>query len=98
MIKYFPSSQNVCIRQEAGFCCIEYNTCSDPNSFAIHNDDADSLIATYCTEDYLEISGVMQSCQAPNVVLYDKLCGGKFAAVEMSTVIANPVCGNDFYL
>ena len=29
--------QNICIRQEAGYCCIQYNKCSDPNSFAIDN-------------------------------------------------------------
>ena len=52
------SSQNICIRQEAGFCCIQYSLCSDSYSWAIDNKvDADTKIGTNCSQDYIEISG-----------------------------------------
>ena len=52
------SSQNICIRQESGFCCIQYSLCSDSYSWAIDNKvDADTKIGTNCSQDYIEISG-----------------------------------------
>ena len=50
--------QNICIRQEAGFCCITYNVCSDTGSYTIENNaDADSVIGTSCSSDFIEIPG-----------------------------------------
>ena len=50
--------QNICIRQEAGMCCIQYSPCSDSNSWAFDNKvDADTKIGTNCSQDYIEISG-----------------------------------------
>ena len=48
--------QNICIRQEAGFCCVEYSTCSDTNSWTIDN-TANSKQGTNCATDFVEISG-----------------------------------------
>ena len=50
--------QNICIRQEAGMCCIQYSPCSDSNSWAFDNKvDDDTKIGTNCSQDYIEISG-----------------------------------------
>ena len=50
--------QNICIRQEAGFCCIQYSPCSDTNSWAFDNKiNGETKIGTNCSEDYVEISG-----------------------------------------
>ena len=60
------SSYNVCIRPEAGFCCVQYQVCSDPGSFSLElnkapadptmpdpgKQDAD------CKLDYIEIAGI----------------------------------------
>jgi len=35
---------NACIRQESGFCCVQYQVCSDPNSYSLDN-QLDSSIA-----------------------------------------------------
>lgn len=52
------SSYSVCIRQEKGFCCIQYMPCTDANSFTIDTlammmSETDSG----CTLDYVGISG-----------------------------------------
>ncbi|TRY80433.1 hypothetical protein TCAL_15490, partial [Tigriopus californicus] len=49
---------SVCIRQEAGFCCIEYSVCSDANSFSIDTNMMlmMSKVETEClTIDYITI-------------------------------------------
>ena len=59
------SSYNVCIRPEAGFCCVQYQVCSDPGSFTIAAgiiDASDPLNLkaaqdTSCTSDYIDIAG-----------------------------------------
>ena len=60
------SSYNVCIRPEAGFCCVQYQVCSDPGSFTIAagatDAAADPLVFeaaqdTSCTSDYIDIAG-----------------------------------------
>ena len=63
------SSYNVCIRPEAGFCCVQYQVCSDPGSFTIAagaTEIADPLVFkaaqdTSCTSDYIDIAGKLQS-------------------------------------
>ena len=63
------SSYNVCIRPEAGFCCVQYQVCSDPGSFTIAAgiiDASDPLNFkaaqdTSCTSDYIDIAGELQS-------------------------------------
>ena len=53
---FFVFSQNMCIRQEAGFCCITYNLCSDTSSWTIDN-TAKSVVGTECSNDFVEIPG-----------------------------------------
>ena len=64
-------SYNVCIRPEAGFCCVQYQVCSDPGSFSLElnkapadptmpdpgKQDAD------CKLDYIEIAGINQDLE-----------------------------------
>ena len=62
------SSYNVCIRPEAGFCCVQYQVCSDPGSFTIAAgiiDASDPLNLkaaqdTSCTSDYIDIAGELK--------------------------------------
>ena len=76
-------SQNICIRQEEGNCCIRYNLCSDTNSWAISYNTGTIAIATssgsLCALDYVNISGVTETCdQAHNQPIYNKICGYAF--------------------
>ena len=76
-------SQNICIRQEEGNCCIRYNLCSDTNSWAISYNTGTIAIATssgsLCALDYVNISGVTETCdQAHNQPLFNKICGYAF--------------------
>lgn len=86
----------VCIRQEEGYCCIQYTPCSDSNSYSL-----DSLHATMakqddlCTMDYVGIAGV-QACGTQNsgAVLKTRLCGptGILNIQTDQTVTLNSVC------
>ena len=66
-------SQNICIRQESGYCCVRYNLCADTYSFAVmHGFPApttSSASGTMCTGDYVSISGVSGNCEGSNVPL-----------------------------
>lgn len=35
IIHYLYNSYNVCIRQEAGMCCVEYRECDDTSSWTL---------------------------------------------------------------
>jgi len=70
-------SYAVCIRREAGYCCVQYQVCADPNSFTI-----DSLVAnvmakvdTDCTEDYIGIETSTTGCQSGGATFTSKYCG-----------------------
>jgi len=76
-------NQNICIRQEEGHCCVRYNLCSDTNSWAISFHILPTYILTSsgsrCTLDYVNISGVAETCeQGPNNNLHNKICGYGF--------------------
>ena len=52
MIRY-----DICIRQEEGFCCVQYSLC-EADSFEIDGKDGiDKSVTSACTNDYIEISG-----------------------------------------
>ena len=58
---------NQCVRQEAGYCCIEYQVCSDTDSFtlSIIQTMAAMLAAaldTDCSLDYITISASSGTC------------------------------------
>jgi len=73
-------NQNICIRQEAGFCCITYNLCSDTNAWSIDN-TAGSVIGTECTLDFVEIPAATYAC-GETAALGDRFCGAIFNAVK----------------
>eukprot|EP00094_Tigriopus_californicus_P004914 TCALIF_04732-PA protein Name:"Protein of unknown function" AED:0.27 eAED:0.27 QI:0/0.5/0.57/0.85/0.5/0.57/7/149/231 len=57
---------SICIRQEAGFCCIEYSLCPDVNSFSLDTNGANmkAKIDTSCSVDHI----VIEDCTAPFIV------------------------------
>ena len=61
-IPSFNPSYAICIRQEAGYCCIEYSLCSDDASWSISNSGAGALQDDQCTEDYVGIDGKFCIC------------------------------------
>ena len=91
---YIIFSQNICIRQESGYCCITYNVCSDTNSWAFDNIAATSLVNTECTTDFIEITGITYTCETQE--LNTRLCGSVFQIVKGATVAngnAHSLCG-----
>jgi len=69
---------DICVRQAAGYCCVEYQQCSDANSFSISsNDAAHALHDEKCTEDYVQIDGGTGSCTTPGsgLVQWSNFCG-----------------------
>jgi len=66
----------ICIRQEEGYCCIQYQKCADANSFSISNtnDDAKAEQDSECSKDYVEIDGASASCGMLSQI--SLFCGG----------------------
>jgi len=77
---------NICIRPEAGYCCVEYSLCSDANSWTLStnaNIDNTADLDTQCEgDDHLKIQGLSGNCDAGdfNAVLHSKICGTKFSS------------------
>jgi len=93
---------STCIRQESGFCCVQYSVCTDPpNSFSLNaaNTDSKSIIGSNCVdtsiatmikEDYITISGGSSDC---NTGLSDtnRFCGTSLNVyTDLTTSI--PIC------
>ena len=91
---------NICIRQELGYCCVKYSKCADTNSWAFDTTAATSLTDTDCTNDFIEISGLLGECQGPPpaTLFRDRLCGQYFSIGRASDADANYVCGNFFQI
>ena len=54
------SSYSICIRQEDGYCCVQYTPCADANSFSIDTMGMATMAAatdTACSLDYVGILG-----------------------------------------
>ena len=57
-IPFFNSSYDICIRPEAGYCCVEYSLCSDDSSWNLFNGHATGALQDdLCTEDFVGIDG-----------------------------------------
>ena len=53
-------SYSICVRQEDGFCCVQYTPCTDANSFSIDTLGMMTMAAaadTACSLDYVGIDG-----------------------------------------
>ena len=86
---------DICIRQEAGYCCVQYSPCSDPNSYTL--DEATAAIAaevgTLCSLDYIEIDGVGATCDSnANAMVGARLCGTIFQTLGGTQNAVNAVC------
>jgi hypothetical protein len=53
------------------------------------------MVGTMCTTDYIEISGVSQTCMDGSSSKNSRLCGNSFSAVSKS-IASSYVCGNTF--
>ena len=94
VLKYFSYSQNICIRQEAGQCCISYNVCGDTSSYNFDNTDVTSLVGSECTVDFLEITGAAYTCST--LQLGTRFCGQVFHINKGTTTAQGPahsLCG-----
>jgi len=72
----------ICVRQEAGYCCIEYSLCSDDSSWSLANSDVDGALQDeLCTEDYVGIDGVTDTCTTfAGQTTFGRMCGFEGAA------------------
>ena len=53
-----PKSYSHCVRQESGFCCIQYQTCaSEMNAMSLNAQNAITTVDAACTSDYIGIPG-----------------------------------------
>jgi len=84
----------ICIRQEDGYCCIQYSLCADAASWSLAMGAATSAADTLCSEDYVGISGASSNCNAPNGggTLHNRLCGAIFSAEILSEIPATVIC------
>lgn len=75
---------NVCVRQSAGFCCVEYSVCAAANSWTLTDTGAGiaagaaantkfALQDTSCTNDFVEISGSSAVCNGAPI--FNRYCG-----------------------
>ena len=83
----------ICIRQHAGYCCAEYQLCSDSNSWSLDTTtDIDNTadLDTRCNaDDHLKITGLSASCHAgpQNHAYHTKICGTNFLVAEQHETI-----------
>lgn len=68
---------DICIRQEAGYCCIEYSLCADDNSWNLFNTHATGALQDdLCTEDFVGIDGVSDTCTTfAGQATFGRMCG-----------------------
>ncbi|TRY80437.1 hypothetical protein TCAL_04733, partial [Tigriopus californicus] len=86
---------SICIRQEAGFCCVEYTPCADIGSFSLDTNKMLMMakIETECSVDYIGIEGGQGTCSgsANPTAGVNKFCGDKFNSLSKQMFDA-PVC------
>eukprot|EP00093_Oithona_nana_P013825 13825.XXX_144505_146013_1 [CDS] Oithona nana genome sequencing. len=67
-----PTNQgySICIRQEAGFCCVQYSTCIETGSFTLSTNPVDmALQDEACTLDYIGLNHLpICDCTEPFIV------------------------------
>merc|ERR1712238_12155 len=77
----------ICIRQEDGYCCIQYTLCSDTNSFSLGAPAATATQDTNCALDWVGIAGVSATCvHGTAAQTHSKLCGAKFSTATANTL------------
>ena len=79
---------SICIRQEAGFCCVQYSTCIETGSFSLSTNPVDlALQDEACTLDYI---GKIAYYKVSNQVWDEKLF--KFESFDMMGHDAARLC------
>ena len=66
---------SVCIRREVGFCCVQYQLCTDENSMTLGTINTAAQTDTLCTEDYFAIPGSAGACNGNNAAVTNQYCG-----------------------
>ncbi|XP_059087652.1 uncharacterized protein LOC131884036 [Tigriopus californicus] len=83
---------NICIRQEAGHCCIKYSVCEDEElAFSLDTVDEEAKTDIDCTQDYLQIQSNGPICQSFPQVSLNKFCGLTFSATADTNVEENGI-------
>ena len=55
---FSQKSYSHCIKQESGFCCIQYQTCaSETNAMSLNAQETTTKVDADCTSDYIGIPG-----------------------------------------
>ena len=89
-------SQNICIRGNAGMCCVRYTLCAgeaSTSAWSIDGTDT-AMIGSMCLLDYLEIDGGMSECnQGTDGNIISKFCGDQFNTVTALAANVPSVCG-----
>ena len=104
----FPSRYSQCIRAEEGYCCIQYQVCSDfPQTviagiayspgFSLDTSLGAGPMAkqdTECSLDYVIISDSQNMCTqgTNNLATTDRYCGS-FLNTQVDAVFDVPICG-----
>jgi len=85
-------TQNLCIRQEEGYCCVQYQGCSvsSGTAYSVTTGPATGAETTKCSEDYVLIEGA-SLCGGNVASSGSKFCGNVFAITDAAT-IAQVVC------
>ena len=87
----------VCVRRMAGFCCVEYQVCSneaDGYTWGGNTAIAADAIAD-CTEDFITIEGGSQTGAIPT---RNKYCGGVLNDFATAVVNVPIICKATLYL
>lgn len=95
-IHLIEQDYDICIRQAAGYCCIQYSLCQgETKSFSLDRSAATVVLDEACiTLDHVEIDGVSLKCSTdPGTVKHSKICGQIFNLQEDAALVANTVCG-----
>jgi len=89
---------DICIRQEAGFCCTDYTVCNQPGSFSISVPSVLPMIAAMavgatgkaCTLDYISIDGSSEICGSN--VNFNQYCGDVLSSKTAMAAVDSAIC------
>lgn len=86
---------DICIRQEEGFCCVQYSVCDEPNSFTLSNAAIEAAMQdSLCTLDFVIIDGSAAECSQGSVNMVtttSSYCMGRFN-VQSGETTNIPIC------
>jgi hypothetical protein len=88
---------NICVRQEAGYCCVQYQVCADPQSFTL--DSGSTLVNTAdigsaCINDFIEIeaSGVTSCSTRSGATPTNTRYCGRALHIQVKGAISVAIC------